>query len=151
MKDELRRRGLIMATKRWGLAAYAIIRNDEGECVVLKRSGTSKTNAGKWELPGGKLEPGERFEEALLREVGEETGLTVALNGLAGAVEYEHPTIKVVCLVMDATVTSGSMRLSSEHDAYVWADEAALARLDLVDHFRLFFQSYKGITHSSAE
>jgi 8-oxo-dGTP diphosphatase len=136
-----------MAGKSWGLAAYAIVHNEGGPSLLLKRSKSSKTNPGKWEPPGGKLEPEERFDDAVRREVEEETGLTIALAGLAGAVEYDHPAVKVVCLIMETEIPYGTVRLSREHDAYMWADETALESLDLVDHFRRFFQTYKGSHH----
>jgi len=136
-----------MAGKSWGLAAYAIVHNEGGHSLLLKRSKSSKTNPGKCEPPGGKLESGERFDDAVLREVEEETGLEIALAGLAGALEYNHPAVKVVCLIMETEIPYGTVRLSREHDAYLWADETAFARVDLVDHFRPFFQTYKGSHH----
>jgi len=136
-----------MAGKSWGLAAYAIVHNEGGHSLLLKRSKSSKTNPGKCEPPGGKLESGERFDDAVLREVEEETGLEIALAGLAGALEYNHPAVKVVCLIMETEIPYGTVRLSHEHDAYLWADETAFARVDLVDHFRPFFQTYKGSHH----
>ncbi len=90
------------------------------------------------ELPGGKLEPGERFDDAVRREVIEETGLTVALTGLAGAVEFDLPTIKVACLIVETQVSGGTFRLSQEHDAYKWVDEAKIAGVDIVAHFQRF-------------
>jgi 8-oxo-dGTP diphosphatase len=139
-----------MAKKPWGLACYALVSNDVGDYLMLKRSSASKTNPGKWEPPGGKLEPYESFNDALRREVEEETGLKIMLAGLAGAVEFEHPAAKVVCLLMRTERAEGTVQLSREHDAYVWADDSAVLDLDLVEHFRRFFQRYKGIDHPIA-
>ena len=41
-------------------------------CLLLKRSRSPKGNPGKWRFPGGKIDPGESFDEALLREVAKE-------------------------------------------------------------------------------
>jgi 8-oxo-dGTP diphosphatase len=136
-----------MAGKPWGLAAYAIVHNEEDYSLLLKRLQSSKTNPSKWGLPGGKLEPGECFDAAVRREVEEETGLKIVLASLAGAVEYDHPAVKVICLIMETEIPYGTVRLSREHDAYTWADEAAVESLDLVDHFRRFFQTDKGSHH----
>ncbi|MGA7075058.1 MAG: NUDIX domain-containing protein [Halobacteriota archaeon] len=141
---------LLTNEKPWGLACYALIPDDAGRYLLLKRSATSKTNSGRWEPPGGKLDPQERFDEAIRREVEEEAGLKIVLVSLAGAVEYDHPAVKVVCLLMRAERAEGTVQLSREHDAYVWADNSELLDLDLVEHFRRFFQRYKGIDHPIA-
>jgi len=57
--------------------ARAIIPDAEGRILILKRSATS-TSGGSWCLPGGKVDYGETVEQALAREVREETGLRCA-------------------------------------------------------------------------
>ena len=65
-----------MTRKPFVLSAKVVVRDAHGRCLLLKRSMSSKNNRGKWDLPGGKVDAGERFDEALLREVAEETGLS---------------------------------------------------------------------------
>jgi 8-oxo-dGTP pyrophosphatase MutT (NUDIX family) len=65
----------------------AIIRN-RGRILMLKHRDT-----GFWVFPGGTLEPGERPQEAVLRETQEETGLTVAIERLLGV--YSGPEFEV--------------------------------------------------------
>ena len=55
----------------------ALIQDQQGKYLLLKRNGTAKRNGYKWELPGGKLEKNESFQEALYREVLEETGIKI--------------------------------------------------------------------------
>ncbi len=63
------------------LIVTAIIRDTEGKILLQKRADPDIPEAdGKWETPGGKINPGETPEEAIIRECREETGYTVALT-----------------------------------------------------------------------
>ncbi len=63
------------------LIVTAIIRNAEGKILLQKRADPDIPAAdGKWELPGGKINPGETPEDGIIRECREETGYTVALT-----------------------------------------------------------------------
>ena len=74
--------------------------------------------AGRWELPGGKVEPGERPEDALLREIHEELGVEIELGDLvegpaAGAWPISEGYVMQVWL---ARVTEGEPRPLEDHD-----------------------------------
>ena len=71
------------------LSVKVIIYDQLGQVLLLQRSQASKNNAGKWDLPGGKLDPGENFNEALLREVQEETGIEAEIIEPLGTISYE--------------------------------------------------------------
>lgn len=132
-----------MSTKPFALSIKVVIHDDDaGRCLLLKRSPNSKGSPGKWEFPGGKVESGENFDAALLREVAEETGLTISLQHVVGSAEYELPSRKVAYLILDARVESGQVRLSSEHDDYAWVAPEELATMDLVEQFHPFAQAY---------
>jgi 8-oxo-dGTP diphosphatase len=66
----------------YGLAVRVLLTDQDGKILILKRSTDSKTNPGKWELPGGKVNQDESFDHALIREVYEETNLKIAWNML---------------------------------------------------------------------
>jgi 8-oxo-dGTP diphosphatase len=123
------------------LAAYALLRNSENKCLFLRRSSDSKTNPGRWEPPGGKVEPGELLDEALRREVFEETNLQIVVRRLLGAIEFELPAIKVACLIMEGRIMSGDIHLSSEHDAHQWLRLEEIRQVDLATHFGRYFFS----------
>jgi len=77
------------------VAAFAAVRNAAGEVLVVRR-----IDDGNWELPGGRIEVGESAVQAVIREVVEESGVTIALTGLSGV--YSDPTH--VLLDPDGTV-----------------------------------------------
>lgn len=63
------------------LVVTAIIRDAEGKILLQKRVDPDAPAAdGKWEFPGGKINPGETPEEAAIRETKEETGITIAIT-----------------------------------------------------------------------
>lgn len=64
-------------------------------CVFLQRRAEQGLFAGLWELPGGKVEPGETPEEAVVREFREELGRTVRVSVALGPVRHAYTTFKV--------------------------------------------------------
>lgn len=58
---------------------FAVVRDTRDRLLLTRRVDT-----GNWELPGGKIEPGETVTDAAVREVAEETGVPIAVTGLAG-------------------------------------------------------------------
>jgi len=122
----------------YGLAVRAIVRDEKGRVLLLRRSTANRTNAGLWEFPGGKVEPGEFFENALERELVEECGLQVRLVGVAGAVQTEASDVHVVQLVMKAEVSGGEPRLSHEHDRFEWFEPDRLPVETMIPEFRQF-------------
>jgi 8-oxo-dGTP pyrophosphatase MutT (NUDIX family) len=79
-----------VATRNPGCVG-ALIRNDEGRIFVQRRSPTRRVLSGIWDIVGGHIEAGETLEEALAREIGEETGW--ALRELGAQIadsEWEH-------------------------------------------------------------
>ncbi len=104
-------------------AGTVVVRRAEGglEAALIHRPHRSD-----WSLPKGKLEKGESFEEAAVRETLEETGLRIELVELLGTSEYEHRTgrAKVVAVYL-ATLRSGSFVVNDEADELVWCTSAA--------------------------
>ncbi|MCX6842189.1 MAG: NUDIX domain-containing protein [candidate division WOR-3 bacterium] len=131
--------------KPFVLAVRAIIKDKEGRVLLLRRSKTSRSNAGVWEFPGGKTEPGENFADALVREVKEECGLDVIPTRAVGAVQTDLPNIHVVHLIMEAQLVSGAVRLSEEHDDSAWEPTKDLTKQNILDAFRPFIEYYASV------
>lgn len=85
-----------------------------------------------WSLPKGKLEDGERWEEAALREVREETGCEARLTSFAGVTHYfRKDTPKVVLFWNMELVAEGPLQFPEEVDRVAWLSPAeALRKLD---------------------
>ena len=73
--------------KDYGLTVRGIIKNDVGEILIVKRHPKSRTDPGMWELPGGKVEKGEFFTDALIREIKEETNLDCDVGNFCEAIQ----------------------------------------------------------------
>ena len=61
------------------LVTAAIIENSRGEILIAQRPVTGKIAGGLWELPGGKVEPGEDPSTCIVREIHEELGVEISL------------------------------------------------------------------------
>ena len=132
------------------LSLKALLIDADGRCLLLRRSAASKNNAGKWEMPGGKLDPGENFDVALAREVREETGLTIRPIRPFETVMSELPERQVVYLVMLAQAEPGRVRLSDEHDMFQWTPPGKLDEIDFSPQFRSVARHYKQFVESQA-
>ncbi|MEK7096180.1 MAG: NUDIX domain-containing protein [Patescibacteria group bacterium] len=125
------------------LVTRSIITDNSNEILLLRRSSDCFHNTGLWEVPGGKLDPGEDLPPAQEREVKEETGLIIKAS--RRLVAEEHYLIKkgpyegslFIGLYGLARVVGGSFRLSAEHDRFSWpSPEAALEFYDLTSGTR---------------
>ena len=113
----------------------------QGERFMACQRPAHKARGLLWEFPGGKIEPGESPEEALVRECREELGVAVEVGGLFMEVRHEYPDLTVRLRLYHCRVAEGTVqRLEhadirymtvKEMDAYPFcpADEAILERL----------------------
>lgn len=101
-----------------------------GRALLLKRSAYDPFGAGEYEFPGGRLEFGEALEEALMREVMEETGLSVTVGRLLYASGFvKHARRHVVVLTWLCRAQSDAATLSGEHTDFAWATKAQMKEL----------------------
>jgi 8-oxo-dGTP diphosphatase len=131
-----------MAKKPFVLSVRAVVRNQAGECLAIRRSASSRYDPGLWEIPGGKSDPGETIEESILREVAEETGLQIELTRVVGSAQSEIEDKRIAYLILEAQVIGGSLQLSHEHDAYRWLSRPRFAEAAFAPHYRDFAAAY---------
>jgi 8-oxo-dGTP diphosphatase len=132
--------------KLFRLTVKAVILDDQQRCLVVRRSANNRSFVGCWEWPGGKVEDGEDFVVALLREVREETSLVVEITALAGATTFEMPVAQNVLLCMEAQIVSGTARLGEEHDDFAWVPLGELHHYNFspgIDKFMLDYAKQK--------
>jgi ADP-ribose pyrophosphatase YjhB (NUDIX family) len=107
----------------------AVIKDEAGRLLLIRRG--REPAAGLWSIPGGRIEPGESDASALVREVLEETGLTVVPGQLLGVVE--RPGLAgAVFDIRDylAVVTGGELAAGDDADDARWSAPAELTRLE---------------------
>ena len=120
--------------KDWGLTVRGVVRQED-KILILRRHPKSRNNPHKYELPGGKVDPGEFFDMALVREFKEETNLDVKIDSLFEVVQDEfisrrtNQPISTVQLMMNLEIMDGEVQISSEHDEYKWVSIEELKEL----------------------
>ena len=113
----------------------------DGDRFLACQRPAHKARALQWEFVGGKVEPGETKEEALIRECQEELGITVSVGSVFLDVTHTYPDLTVHLTLFHAAITEGIPQ-KLEHQDLRWitvaeldqypfcpADEAILARL----------------------
>jgi 8-oxo-dGTP diphosphatase len=117
----------------WVPCVGAVVTDGRGRLLLIKRG--HEPGAGLWSLPGGRIEPGETDAEALVREMREETGLTVEPGRLIGQVQRPGLAAGDVIDIKDyaATVISGTLRPGDDAADARWVDPEDLGVLALTD------------------
>lgn len=95
----------------------AVIERD-GLILAARRTGPAQL-AGKWEFPGGKVEPGESDIAALVRECREEIGVRITVGERVGP-EYETAGGAMVVRTFLAMIEEGEPETRGSHDALEW-------------------------------
>ena len=110
----------------------AVATDEQGRLLMIKRG--REPGAGLWSIPGGRIEPGETDAEALVREMLEETSLTVAVGRLLGRVQRPFLDGAVIDIRdYAATVTGGTLRPGDDAADARWVAPAELESLDITE------------------
>jgi 8-oxo-dGTP diphosphatase len=108
------------------------VADGEGRLLMIKRG--HEPGAGLWSIPGGRIEPGETDAEALVREMIEETGLTVEVGRLIGQVRRPGRNGAVIDIRdYAATVTGGTLRPGDDAADARWVTPRELESMEITE------------------
>lgn len=124
-----------------GVAGKAVVRKN-GKILLLQRHLGTGFDPGLWELPGGKIDPGEDLVEALSREIREEVGLAVTVGRPFKTWHFVKDPFWVTGVTFVCDYVGGEVRLSREHNAYEWIEPAGYSRFPLATAVEEQIRSY---------
>jgi 8-oxo-dGTP diphosphatase len=112
------------STRPFVVVACAVIQGADGRILAAQRA-FDKSLGGKWEFPGGKIEPGETPSVALVRELQEELGILTEVGHALSVVRYDYEEFSIELHPFVVTILSGEM-IAMEHEEIRWItlDEA---------------------------
>ncbi len=113
--------------------ADAIIKNENGEILLLRRSITDSFHPDSWSLPGGKIEKDETPEQAVIREVKEETNLNVSSATLILKKKIDSGNIYYfTCEVTNTPIETSIILVPEEHISIDFADRSKWSEMNLI-------------------
>ena len=107
----------------------ALIKKDD-KILIAKRATGDENVYGKWEFPGGKLEPGETEGQAIEREIKEEFDMTIKAKNFIINNICEYPTRTIDLRLYECEYVSGDFKLH-DHLEYAWIEIDKLLDYDL--------------------
>ena len=105
-----------MSKKQFEVVAAVIEKDNKVFCC---QRGPKGECAFKWEFPGGKIEPGETKEDALIREIKEEFNAEIKVEKYIGENIHHYPEKDIKLIFLKATLLSKELKLL-EHEDYKW-------------------------------
>ena len=120
----------------------------EGRVLIIRESPKYEdgTNEGKYDVVGGRVEPGQKFDESLLREIKEETGLEVKI-GRAFHIDEWRPQKggeqwQIIGTFIECFADSSDVKLSKDHDRYEWIKPEDYRNYNLLGNLNGAFEAY---------
>lgn len=111
-----------MAEQFFQVGIKGIIRNDDGNILLLRRNGDGGYER-HWDIPGGRMEPGESFEQALARELSEEIGATHIGAPKFLAVALSNITIPTLHGRTPLVLIAYEIKMSNDFEVHLGEDE----------------------------
>lgn len=106
----------------------AIITNEEGKVLITQRN-LQKSQGGLWEFPGGKIEPNETRENAIIREIKEELTIDIKVDGYFDEKVFNYPEKDINLIALKCSKVNGNIKLM-EHEDYKWVASSELKKFE---------------------
>jgi acetyl-CoA carboxylase carboxyl transferase subunit beta len=113
------------------LVGVGVVLVEDGSILLVKRG--HDPGKGLWAVPGGKVRPGERLEDAARREVLEETGLVVEVAQVVWVGEHIDPGYHIVLIDFAGTVRGGDLAAADDADEVRWVPLADTGEYPLTE------------------
>lgn len=118
---------------------------DNGKFMICQRP-AHKARALLWEFVGGKVEPGETKEQALVRECREELAVTISVGDIFMDVVHEYPDITVHLTLFNACISQGTPQ-KIEHNDIQWITPAQIPDYDFCPADTQILQRIREVYH----
>lgn len=132
------------------LVAMKALLVHQGKVLIVRESmkNPDGTNAGKYDVVGGRVEPGERFDQTLRREIREETGIDAKLGAPFFVGEW-RPVVRgeewqVIATFFTCEASTDRVVLSRDHDDHQWIDPVRFREYPLIENLIPVFEAYVG-------
>jgi mutator protein MutT len=118
----------------------ALIQKNGKILLALRKAG--KHMGPKWELPGGKVDPGEEPEQSLRRELKEELGIEAQIGQYLGSTRFRGHRLRLQVHLYRVSHIDGTFVLR-EHEAIRWVEPQRIEDYDLVDSDRKLIRKFR--------
>lgn len=102
----------------------AVIKDEKGKILITQRN-LKKSQGGLWEFPGGKIEPNESREHAIVREIKEELDIDIEVKRYLSEKVFNYPEKDINLIALECKMLNGKIRLL-EHEDYKWVLKSEL-------------------------
>lgn len=119
-----------------------------GKVLIVRESSNNPvgTNPNKYDVIGGRLEPGERFDECLEREIKEEIGLSATIKRPFVVNEWRPVVhgepLQIVGVFFECSAKTDVVTLSADHDDFKWIDPKEYEKYPLIENLRPVFKTF---------
>lgn len=120
----------------------------QGKILLLRESSKYQegANIGKFDVVGGRVQPGERFDDSLRREILEETGLAVTI-GQPFFVNEWRPEVKgehwqIIGIFFHCSATSSAVTISADHSEFKWIDPKEYQQAEIIENLAPAFEAF---------
>lgn len=106
----------------------AVIKDDSGKILITQRN-LKKSQGGLWEFPGGKIEPNETKEQAIIREIKEELTININVKNYIDEKIFTYPEKDINLIALECSIINGNIELL-EHEDYRWVSSSELENFE---------------------